>query len=82
MTDDLAQALVAFVNTHIMASGHPIRPEDSFEGAGIDSLAMLKVLLFIEKEFGFWIPDEDLVDENIGSARALASYVAGRLPSL
>ena len=32
-------------------------------------MALLKVLLFIEAEFGFWMPDEDLVEENIKTAR-------------
>lgn len=73
--DEVGQALTDFVNAVIMARGHPIGPDDSLERAGVDSIAMLKVLLFIEREFGFWIPDEDLVEEHIGSARALARYI-------
>jgi acyl carrier protein len=36
------------------------------------------VLLFVEAEFGFWMPDEDLVPENLTSARALAQYICRR----
>jgi len=46
--------------------------------AGVDSMALLKVLLFIESEFGFWMPDEDLVEENIKTARAMAAYICRR----
>jgi acyl carrier protein len=41
-------------------------------------MALLKVLLFIEAEFGFWMPDEDLVEENIKTARAMAAYICRR----
>ena len=73
--DAVAHALTAFINTSIMARGRPVQPDDNLEAAGVDSMALLKVLLFIEAEFGFWMPDEDLVEENIASSRALARYV-------
>jgi acyl carrier protein len=76
--EQIAQALATFINTTIMAHGHRVQPDDNLDAAGIDSMALLKVLLFIEAEFGFWMPDEDLVDENITSARALANYIHRR----
>jgi D-alanine--poly(phosphoribitol) ligase subunit 2 len=53
-------------------------PDDEFETAGVDSMGLLKVLLFIEAEFGFWMPDEDLEDDNVKSPRALAAYITRR----
>jgi acyl carrier protein len=76
--DTVAHTLTAYVNTNIMARGRRIGPDDDFETAGIDSMALLKVLLFVEAEFGFWPADEDLVVENLRSARALAHYVCRR----
>ena len=76
--DGIAEALTLFINTTIMARGHAVQPDDDLEAAGVDSMALLKILLFIEAEFGFWIPDEDLVDDTIRSARALANYIARR----
>jgi acyl carrier protein len=76
--ESVARALTAFVNANIMARGRPIRPEDDFERAGVDSMGLLRLLLYVETEFGFWMPDEDLVEENIGSAHALASYICRR----
>ncbi len=77
--DDVAAALTAFVNTTIMARRRPMAADDEFETAGVDSMGLLKVLLFIEAEFGFWMPDEDLAEENIRSPRALATYIRRRL---
>jgi acyl carrier protein len=73
--DAIAAALTAFVNTNIMARGRPIQPHDDFTAAGVDSMGLLKVLLFIEAEFGLWMPDEDLVEENVMSPRAMANYL-------
>jgi acyl carrier protein len=75
----IAQQLADFVNREIMAPGHAIGPEDRLEPAGVDSMALLKVLLFIEREFGFWVPDEDLVEDTVASATTLARYVADRV---
>jgi len=76
--DDVAAALTAFINDSLMARGRRVRPDDDLAAAGVDSMALLKILLFIEAEFGFWIPDEDLSDANLASPRALANYVCRR----
>lgn len=76
--DTVAQTLTAFVNDNIMARGRRIQPDDDFEMMGIDSMALLKVLLFVEAEFGFWPPDEDLIEANLRSPRALAHYICRR----
>ena len=76
--DEIVDALTTFINTSIMARGHPVHPDEDLEEAGVDSMALLKILLFIEAEFGFWMPDEDLVEENTASARALANYICQR----
>jgi acyl carrier protein len=77
--ESVLAALAAFVNTAIMARGHAVAPGDDLDAAGVDSVAYLKILLFIETTFGFWMPDEDLVDANVRSLGALASYVCRRL---
>ena len=76
--DEIATALTRFINTSIMARNHPVQPDDDLETAGVDSMALLKILLFIEAEYGFWVPDEDLVEANITSVRALANYISRR----
>jgi len=76
--EEVARAVTAFINATIMARSHPVQPDDDLELAGLDSMALLKILLFIEAQFGFWMPDEDLVTENIRTARAFASYICRR----
>lgn len=76
--NEVAGTLTAFVNATIMARGRPITPDEAFEAAGVDSMGLLKVLLFIEAEFGFWMPDEDLVLQHVASPRTLATYICDR----
>jgi len=76
--DEVAKAVTAFINTTIMARTRPVQPDDDLELAGLDSMALLKVLLFIEAQYGFWMPDEDLVEENIKTPRAFATYICRR----
>jgi acyl carrier protein len=76
--DEIANALLAFINTSIMAPDHSVQPHEDLERAGVDSMALLKILLFIQAEFGFWMPDEDLVAEHTATAQALANYICRR----
>ena len=74
----IVKVLTTFIDATIMARGHPVEPDDDLELAGLDSMALLKILLFIEAEYGFWMPDEDLIEENIRTVRALATYISRR----
>jgi acyl carrier protein len=76
--EEVAKAVTNFINANIMARARPVKPDDDLEMAGLDSMALLKVLLFIEAQYGFWMPDEDLVTDNIRTARAFAAYICQR----
>ncbi len=41
----------------------------------IDSLGILEVVAFMEKEFGITVSDEDLLPENFGSVSGLLNFV-------
>jgi acyl carrier protein len=41
----------------------------------IDSLGILDVVTFLEKEFGFTVTDEELLPENFESIRCLSNFV-------
>lgn len=77
--DEIASTIVSFLNTEIMAPGHGVGRDEPLAAAGIDSMALLRVLLFIEGAYGFWVPDEDLVEGNVATAQALARYVTCRI---
>jgi acyl carrier protein len=41
----------------------------------IDSLGILEVVTFLEKEFGITVSDEELLPENFASVRSLSKFV-------
>jgi acyl carrier protein len=56
-----------------------LAPEEDLLGSGIvDSLGILRLVAFIEEQFGVQVPDEDVVFENFQSIHAMASYIAQR----
>jgi acyl carrier protein len=51
------------------------------ENAVIDSIAMFRLVAFVEEEFNICFPDEDLLAENFLTLRHIARYVKGRIQS-
>jgi len=50
--------------------------EDPLLGNGlIDSLGILEVVTFLEKEFSIIVSDEELLPENFGSIHSLSDFV-------
>ncbi len=72
----ITKSLLAFVNNNIMARSRQIGAGEDLKAAGIDSMAMLKILVFIETEFGIWMPAEDLAVHNLSTLQSLSTYIA------
>lgn len=57
-------------------SGRPLELEtDLIEQRIIDSLAILRLVSFLESSFGITVLDEDVVPENFQSLNSLAKFV-------
>jgi acyl carrier protein len=53
-----------------------LKADDDLLSAGIlDSLGILQMVAFIEKQFGIQVPDEDVVLDNFCSIDALSNYL-------
>jgi acyl carrier protein len=44
----------------------------------LDSLGLVQLMEFLEERFGLTVANDDVVDENFGSLRALAAFVRDR----
>jgi len=54
-----------------------LEPQDDLLGAGVlDSLGMMKLILFIETEFSTKIPSEDMVIENFMTVNHISEYLS------
>jgi acyl carrier protein len=45
----------------------------------LDSLQVLRLVVWVEERFGVKVGDEDLTAENLGTPGRVAAFVAGRL---
>ena len=46
---------------------------------GLTSLQFVELIILLENEFGFDIPDEDIIPGRFGSVRNIAAYVESKL---
>jgi acyl carrier protein len=52
---------------------------DLLEQRILDSLGVLKLVLFLERTFGIQVADEDVVPENFESLNVIAKFVQGKM---
>lgn len=60
--------------------GAAIGADESLTDSGVlDSMGVLELITFIEEQYGFSVPDEDTLPENLDSVSRLVDYVERRL---
>ncbi len=62
-------------NGFVLADGDRL-----FEKAAIDSKYVAAMIAFVEDEFGVLVSDCELSEDNLGSLRAVAHFVASKQP--
>ena len=73
--DIVAERIRKFLVQQFPATKNVGNNESLLNNGLIDSLGILEVVAFIEKEFGIPVSDEDLLPENFGSVRSLSNFV-------
>jgi acyl carrier protein len=71
-TDIIAQELCAFIKSSIVDKYIIVVPNTPFQIIGIDSLAIIEIVLFLERRFNISLPEHELRPENFISASTLA----------
>ena len=81
-TDEMVRAVKAFILDEFL----PGEPADSLAGdtplisGGIlDSIATLKLVMFLEENYKFVVADEEMVPENLDSLDNIDAYVRRKL---
>ena len=77
----LRDRLTTFVNDELLSnqSGKMIRPDSPlFDCGEVDSLAIMRLVMFIERDLGITMPLKDLTPENFASIEALTNYLGNR----
>lgn len=71
----ITQGLLDFIRTNLIAEEISVAADTNLEELGIDSFSIIEIMLFIERKFGYTIPDSSLTKENVKSVSAIASFV-------
>ena len=73
----VSDELCRFLRDRILAEGVSFDENTPLRDLGVDSFALVELLLFIEKRFGTAVPDAHLTRANLHSVAALARCVRG-----
>ena len=71
--------ILALVRLRLLDLPPGFGPTSSLIDAGLDSMAVMQLLLLVEDRWGVWLPEGDLLPENLETVRAFARLLARRL---
>ncbi len=77
----MEEKIVAYVNDQISSNqtDEKIEAQDDLLGGGIlDSLGMMRLISFIETEFGIKVPPEDMTIENFINIETITGYISSK----
>jgi acyl carrier protein len=77
-TTDLEQQLLALVSGRLLEPRAPFTADCDLYDAGLDSMAIMRLLVIIEEEYGVSIPERDLTRHNFSTIRHLAHLIRER----
>ena len=70
--------LIAIAREDLLELEDDFGVEDDLFEAGLDSMAIMQLLLLIEENFGVAIPASELSRENFSTAKAIAQLIRAR----
>ena len=72
--------LLAFIDTEVSLSQDPIRIDtDLLLSGAVDSLAVVRITVWIEDEFGFEVDPVDITLDNFRTVELMASYIDAKV---
>jgi acyl carrier protein len=74
---DIRSELRAFISTELLGaqSGSAVSDSDDLLQRGLDSMGILRLMVFIEDRIGVAVPDEAVVPENVRTVDALVRLI-------
>ncbi len=82
--DSVEQTVRTYIAENILFSGHtyPYSDDTSFLSEGVlDSMNVLQLVTYVEKQFSLTIEDEEIVPDNFDSVTRLAGYIRNKMQS-
>ena len=73
---EIENRLLEFLKREVFAAEMVVTPETDLVASGFDSMSLVRVLLFIEQSYGFWIPEGEITGTALQNVRSLAATAA------
>ena len=73
---EIETKLLDFLKREVFAPDVELTAETDLVGAGFDSMSLVRVLLYLEQSYGFWIPEGEITGDALQNVRALAATAA------
>ena len=77
--NQIEEQLLAFLRREVFSTELTISADTDLIAAGFDSLSLVRLLLFIEKTYGCWIPEPTITAETLRNVRTLTTAVSALL---
>lgn len=73
----MKEKLRAFIFTELIYHEDPAHfgDDDDLLEAGLDSMGIMRLIMFAEKEFGVTLPDTEIEPDNVRSLNALEQWI-------
>ncbi len=78
-THNLEPRLLNLVSGSLLSTGPDFTAQSDLFAAGLDSMAIMQLLLMVEEEFGVSIPAESVSRAHFSTVRSVAALIAARL---
>ena len=75
-TTNIEGQILAFLQREVFSSQTDLTEDSDLIAGGFDSMSLMRLLLFIEKTYGFWMPVAEVTATNLKNVRSLAAVVA------
>lgn len=72
---EIETKLLDFLKREVFAPDVVVTPETDLVASGFDSMSLVRMLVFIETDYGFWIPESEITGEALKDVRSLAATI-------
>ncbi|MEP6662045.1 MAG: acyl carrier protein [Verrucomicrobiota bacterium] len=74
-TPQVQTKLLEFLREGIFSPEIAVSAETDLVANGFDSMSLVSLLLFVERNFGLWIPQHELNETNLKTPHTLATLI-------
>jgi acyl carrier protein len=72
---EIETKLLDFLKREVFAPDVAVIPETDLVASGFDSMSLVRMLVFIETDYGFWIPESEITGDALKDVRSLAATI-------